>query len=199
LHPDFGRWDYLQKAQWLEMSTLLQGYILSSQGDRMLMAHSVEGRFPYLDHTLVEALSTIPSQHKILGLREKHLLKTAFRETIPRSIIDRPKQPYRAPDNESFFGSREPEWIASLVSESSLKNQNIFDGAKISRLVSKCRNAKGRALSNTDNMRIVGVLSALLTNHIFVSNNLPDRAHDDPPEPFKIIDVSDRSMIDSRG
>lgn len=48
--PDhFGHWDVLQRAQYLEITTFLSQYLLSSQGDRPAMAHAVEGRFPFLD------------------------------------------------------------------------------------------------------------------------------------------------------
>ena len=47
-------WDLLSRAQWLESKMFLSGYLLSSQGDRVSMAHSVEGRYPFLDHRVVE-------------------------------------------------------------------------------------------------------------------------------------------------
>src|SRR5699024_4226332 len=91
-------WDRLSRAQWLEMTTLLPGYILASQGDRMLMASSVEGRFPFLDAHVVELAGRLPSRHKLLGLDEKHILKRAFADLLPTEVLRRPKQPYRAPD-----------------------------------------------------------------------------------------------------
>jgi asparagine synthase (glutamine-hydrolysing) len=53
LPPEFPQWSSLAQDQYLEVQTLLSGYLLSSQGDRMLMAHSVEGRFPFLDEDVV--------------------------------------------------------------------------------------------------------------------------------------------------
>ena len=96
-------WDPLARAQWLEMTTLLPGYILAIQGDRMLMANSVEGRFPFLDRDVVEFANRLPARHKLFGLDEKHLLKRAFADLVPEQIRRRPKQPYRAPDAASFF------------------------------------------------------------------------------------------------
>ncbi len=55
LPREFSGWSPLAQDQYLEVRTLLSGYLLSSQGDRMLMAHSVEGRFPFLDAELVDA------------------------------------------------------------------------------------------------------------------------------------------------
>jgi asparagine synthase (glutamine-hydrolysing) len=104
--PDDHRgWDPLCKAQWLEMVSLLSGYILSAQGDRMLMANSVEGRFPFLDCNLVDFANQLPPRHKLFALDEKHLLKVAFEDLLPESILKRPKQPYRAPDAASFFST----------------------------------------------------------------------------------------------
>ena len=97
------RWDPLARAQWLEMTTLLPGYILASQGDRMLMANSVEGRFPFLDRDVVDFANSLPARHKLFGLDEKFLLKVAFADLIPEEIRYRAKQPYRAPDAASFF------------------------------------------------------------------------------------------------
>ncbi|WP_309068441.1 asparagine synthase (glutamine-hydrolyzing), partial [Microbacterium sp.] len=63
--PDSGAWDPLSRAQWLEITTLLPGYLLSSQGDRMLMAHGVEGRFPFLDPDVARLTAEIPARHKL--------------------------------------------------------------------------------------------------------------------------------------
>ena len=72
----------------------------------MLMAHSVEGRFPFLDPDLVELANSLPPAYKLRGLDEKHVLKRAAAGLVPDEIIRRPKQPYRAPDALSFVGRR---------------------------------------------------------------------------------------------
>jgi asparagine synthase (glutamine-hydrolysing) len=71
----FGAWDPFCQAQYLESAYLLPGYILSSQGDRMAMAHSIEARFPFLDYRLVEFASRIPPRLKMKVLNEKYILK----------------------------------------------------------------------------------------------------------------------------
>ncbi len=60
------------RAQYLEIITFLTGYLLHSQGDRMLMGNSVEGRFPFLDHRIAEFAARLPDGAKLSGLREKH-------------------------------------------------------------------------------------------------------------------------------
>jgi len=75
----YGAWDPLCQAQYLEMAHLLPGYILSSQGDRMAMAHGVESRYPFLDPDVVAFASTLSPTLKVKGLAEKYLLKRAAR------------------------------------------------------------------------------------------------------------------------
>jgi len=188
LPPSFPKWDSLGRAQWLEMTTLLAGYILSAQGDRMLMAHSVEGRFPFLDCCLVDFSNALPARHKLLALDEKHILKTACGDLVPRSILERPKQPYRAPDANSFFAASSPEWLDELTGEENLRKARIFNPKAVSGLIAKCRRMEGKKMSNTDNMRIVAVLSTLLLHHHYVDTDSNLREERQPPKPMTIID-----------
>ncbi|SPD72968.1 Asparagine synthetase [uncultured Desulfobacterium sp.] len=181
-------WDPLSRAQWLEMVSLLSGYILSAQGDRMLMANSVEGRFPFLDCNVVDFANHLPARHKLLGLDEKHLLKAAFRDLIPTSILNRPKQPYRAPDAASFFNVNRLEWVEDLLSVDSLKRAGIFIPDQVVRLIDKARRIKGLKMSNTDNMRIVAVLSTMLTYHHYIANDGRGKSNETPAGPVTVVD-----------
>ena len=101
-------WHPFNRGQFVEAKSLMGGYLLSSQGDRMLMANSVEGRFPYLDHRVIEFANRLPPNLKMKVLDEKHLLKRAMDGYVPRAIRNRHKQPYRAPDAEAFFTPGSP-------------------------------------------------------------------------------------------
>lgn len=166
--PDSAEWDPLSRAQWLERATLLPGYLLASQGDRMLMAHSVEGRFPFLDRDVVEFSDGLPGWHKLLGLQEKYLLKRAFADLLPDSILRRPKQPYRAPDAACFFAGPEPEWFQEVASPEAIVAAGVFDPTMVSHLLDKCARTGGRGMSNTDNMRVLAVVSTQLTHQQFI-------------------------------
>lgn len=185
----FKAWEPLCKAQWLEMVSLLSGYILSAQGDRMLMANSVEGRFPFLDCDFVDFANNLPPRHKLLGLDEKHLLKIAFNDLIPSNILTRPKQPYRAPDAASFFYGEKIEWVEEVTNKTYLANAGIFNPKAVSHLFDKAYKIKGQRMSNTDNMRIVAILSTMLTYHHFIEENGIENINERPPEPIKIIDM----------
>ena len=170
--PDrFDRWDLVSRVQYLEVRTLLSGYLLSSQGDRMLMAHSVEGRFPFLDHEVVTFCNALPSRYKLRVLDEKHLLKRAARGLVPREILERPKQPYRAPDAASFFGDSSPGWLDEVLAPRAVKEAGLFDPDAVSALLAKCRARAGSGqLANADNMAFVGVLSSQLLWRDFVGS-----------------------------
>jgi asparagine synthase (glutamine-hydrolysing) len=151
----------LSRAQWLEITTLLAGYLLASQGDRMLMAHGIEGRFPFLDPHFIDLAAELPPRYKILGLDEKYLLKYAFSDLVPQQILRRPKQPYRAPDAGSFFSS-EPEWLRDITEPRNVRNSGLFNPQAVENLMQKCRRKKGQGMSNFDNMAVTAVLSTLL-------------------------------------
>jgi asparagine synthase (glutamine-hydrolysing) len=174
--PDFHRWSFLAQDQYLEVRTLLSGYLLSSQGDRMLMAHSVEGRFPFLDMGLVELANSLPPSYKLCGLDEKHVLKRAATGLVPEEIIRRTKQPYRAPDALSFVGPGAPDWVAEVVSERAVAEAGVFDPTAVARLWRKCRSRpNGGQFSNADNMALVGILSTGLLFEQLV-RRAPDRS-----------------------
>ena len=191
-------WDPLCRAQWWEMTTLLPGYLLSSQGDRMLMANSVEGRFPFLDPDVVEFSNSLPARHKLFGLEEKYLLKRAFTDLVPDDILKRPKQPYRAPDAASFFFSgRGPDWLTDATSPDALETCGIFNPAAVQVLFDKCASRRGAATGNTDNMRVLAVLSTQLLYQQFISGAGGPDGSEPPPEPLVAIDLlseDNRSM-----
>jgi len=162
----YGRWPQFCQAQYLESTQLLPGYILSSQGDRMAMANSVEGRYPFLDHRVSEFASKLHPSLKMHVLSEKYILKRAARSKIPASVLGRSKQPYRAPDGKSFFGTESPDYVEELLSLDKLKKSNIFQPGPVGKLVSKFKS--GRDTTTKDNMALVGILSTELLVHRFL-------------------------------
>jgi asparagine synthase (glutamine-hydrolysing) len=172
LPEGFSGWAPFNQAEYLEAAYLLPGYILSSQGDRMAMAHSVEGRYPFLDHRVVEFAAKLPPHLKMKVLDQKRLLKLASEGLIPPSIRRRPKQPYRAPDGKSFINSSIPEYVSDLLSPRALQQNGLFDAVAVGALLNKFRT--GRATGVKDNMALIGILSTqLLVNHFIHQNKGP--------------------------
>jgi asparagine synthase (glutamine-hydrolysing) len=165
LPAEFMRWTPLARAQYLETTYLLPGYILSAQGDRVAMAHGVEGRFPFLDHRVVEFGARIPARLKLRGLREKHILRESFAHRLPAAIGARPKQPYRAPDSASFFGAGAPAYVSERLSHAAVSSAGLFDAGAVAKLARKC--ASGGAPGFRDNTALVGVLSGQLWSEQF--------------------------------
>ena len=154
-------WTPLARDQYVEAKSLLAGYLLSSQGDRVAMANSIEGRFPFLDHRVIEFANRLPPSFKIRGLTEKYLLRRAMGDLLPADILARTKQPYRAPDSQSFFFDGKPlDYVAELMSPERIRAAGYFDAGPVSRLYEKCRS--GRARGFADNQAFVGVLSTML-------------------------------------
>ena len=165
LPKNYLQWSALAQAQYLEIRTFLSPYLLSSQSDRMSMAHSVEGRFPFLDHRLVEFCSALPSDVKLRGLTEKWLLKKYGRKLVPKEIWQRNKRPYRAPVYRSFFSGESPEYLKELLSEEKINQFGFFRTDRVKHLLKKA--SSGHALSEMDDMAIAGILSTQLTEFLF--------------------------------
>lgn len=161
-----GRWAPLNRAQYLEMTTLLPGYLLAAQGERMLMANGVLGRFPFLDHRVIEFAARLPPHLKLNVLSEKYLLKRAVSQLLPAEILKRYKQPYRAPDIAAFFPGPPPDYVMDLLSADALRRTGYFCPHKVERLLQKAR--AGRAVGAKDNMALVGILSTQLWHQLFV-------------------------------
>jgi asparagine synthase (glutamine-hydrolysing) len=175
LPTNFRFWGVLERAQYLEASVFLSDYLLSSQGDRMSMGHSVEGRYPFLDHRAVEFACKLPAYWKLHGLTEKYLLREVARPLLPDTIGHRRKRPYRAPIHKCFFPSGKPlPSVADLLSEPSLREAGMFQPDSVARLVRKASLAI--PLTEIEDMALAGILSAQVLQQTFIQ-----RAREIPP------------------
>jgi asparagine synthase (glutamine-hydrolysing) len=125
----------------------------------MAMAHGVEARYPFLDHRLFEFAATLPARSKLCGLREKEILRRWAASRVPPAVLQRPKQPYRAPDIPAFFAN-EPAYVAELLDAPALERVGLFEPAAVRGLVARCRS--GRATSVRESQALVGILSTQL-------------------------------------
>jgi asparagine synthase (glutamine-hydrolysing) len=183
LPDDFPGWDTLSKAQYLEMVLFLGNYLLSSQGDRVAMAHSLEIRLPYLDYRLVEFMGKVPPKWKIFGMQEKYLLKKMYKEAIPESVVRRPKHPYRAPILEGLLSGEGGE-IRTALSESAMRKTGLFDPKRVSRLLEKVSRA-GQA-SEVEGMAIAGIASTQILSRQYIEE-FPSSV-DSPLSPAVFVD-----------
>ncbi len=185
LPSQFLKWDTLSKAQYLEMSIFLSNYLLSSQGDRVAMAHSLEIRLPFLDYRVIDFAFRLPARWKIKGLKEKYILKEASEGLVTDRVKARPKQPYRAPIREVFFHGQERDYVEHFLSEESVNKGGYFDPKKVGFLVNKYKKADASFSNEFQNMAVVGILSTQILHDRFVEN-FP--GHNVPPvKPDKVI------------
>ncbi len=182
LPADFMHWHPLSRAQFLEINLFLSNYLLSSQGDRVAMGHSVEGRFPFLDYRVVQFGSRLPPRLRLNGLADKYLLRQAAKEIIPPTIAARSKQPYRAPIARCFLGRKRPDYVEELLSPETVRRFGCFEPAKVGKLVEKGRKQEGSLLSERENMALVGIVSTQLLLSQFV-HDFESHSHGEAIEP----------------
>ncbi len=166
LYDELQGYSMLEKAQLIESRLFMSGYLLSSQGDRMAMANSVEGRYPFLDHRVAEFCATLPDDFKMKGLNEKMLLKVMMKNQLPTSVLQRPKQAYRAPVAQSIL--KDKDLLNEYLSPDELNASGLFNPKKVDALLGKLR--KSSNTSEQDNMALTGVLSSQILYKQFVSN-----------------------------
>ena len=132
----------------------------------MAMAHSVEGRFPFLDYRLTEFCDRLPPHLKLFGLNEKYILKLIAKEWLPEDIWRRTKRPYRAPIYSCFFNQKNIDYVKDLLSQRMVHQAGLFDEVSVHQLLKKAEARKH--LSETDEMALVGILSSQLVYSKFI-------------------------------
>jgi asparagine synthase (glutamine-hydrolysing) len=124
---------YLHQRSYLDFKLRLSDHLIADHGDRMALANSVEGRYPFLDPALVEFVKTIPPDLKLNGLTEKYILRRVAEGLVPREIIEREKFGFHAPGSPYLLQQR-VEWIQDLLSYERVKRQGYFDPESVERL-----------------------------------------------------------------
>jgi len=165
-------YDYLTKAQWIEFNIFMSGYLLSSQGDRMAMANSIEGRYPFLDHRVIEFAMQLHPDLKLHGLDEKYLLKKMMKGRLPDAILNRSKQAYRAPIKSVFISNKIPRYLKEMISDSYIRSFGVFNVKHVQSLKKKMYSNK--QVSEIDNMALTGILSTQILYDMFINRNVEE-------------------------
>jgi len=120
------RRDPVTQATVADLLTYLPGDLLVKV-DLASMAHSLECRSPFLDHRVVELALAMPVDHKLRlrGGRSKVVLKAAFADLIPPSILTRPKMGFGVPLDRWFRGPLSVE-IRSVLLDPRTLARNLF-------------------------------------------------------------------------
>lgn len=144
--------DVVNQSLYVWAKTMLPNYILSNLGDRMEMAHSVEGRLPFLDHHLVEAVARMPVSMKINGMTEKWVLREAARPVITDTVYRRQKHPFMSPPATVQQDGKLFTMLQDTLRSSLLDGPGIYDRAKVVRLLDALPTMDGAARSRMDSV-----------------------------------------------
>jgi asparagine synthase (glutamine-hydrolysing) len=136
----------------------LGGYILKTLGDGTEMAHSIEGRTPFLDHKLFELATHARPEEKIYNGEEKWILKRALGGVLPTSIIRRRKHPFLAPPLlMALSGDRSiREQVIAILEDAAVSGPAFFD---YRRLVEVVRHHQGRTVDEIQSLEPVLMLA----------------------------------------
>jgi asparagine synthase (glutamine-hydrolysing) len=122
--------DRLNQMLYVNAKTTLPNFILNYLADRMEMAHSIEGRVPFLDHHVAEAAARVPVNMKVKGIREKHVLREAAKDVLIPEVYDRQKHPFTTPPTRSENDPMLAFYRDTFASQAA-KDQPIYDMNKV--------------------------------------------------------------------
>lgn len=123
--------NHVYQSLYLWSKSALANYILKTLGDGMEMAHSVEGRLPFLDHHFFEFVRDLPLSMKINGTTEKYILKEAVKPFITETIYSRQKHPFVAPPVSAFSDASAKNLLNDTLRSQKFASIPFFDQAEI--------------------------------------------------------------------
>jgi asparagine synthase (glutamine-hydrolysing) len=129
--------DPLHQSLYLWSKTVMAGYILTMLGDRMEMAHSIEGRVPFLDHKLVELIRSQPVNQKIRGMTEKYVLREAVKDVIIDTVYRRQKHPFLSPPATLSPDETFSTYVQDTLRGPVLRSMPFFDQKQVVELLDK--------------------------------------------------------------
>jgi asparagine synthase (glutamine-hydrolysing) len=136
------RWDQYNRTLYISSRVFMTNHLLGAHGDRALMAHSVEGRYPFLDRRVQEFLGQVPPALKGCWHTDKVLLRRTMARRLPEAAVQTPKKPFLAPFGTQFVGSDATDYIRDLLSDRMLSEFGYFDPAKVQQIVHDIKCAK---------------------------------------------------------
>ena len=150
--------DPLNQSLYLWAKFQLPNFILTFLSDRMEMAHSIEGRVPFLDHKVAEYAAGIPVHMKVKGMREKHVLREAARDVIIEPVYNREKHPFMTPPAKHDGSDAMQDLFAYTFASAALDDQPVFDPEAVRKLYAGVATAP-----DADRMALEGLFHRVLS------------------------------------
>ncbi|MFC4159112.1 asparagine synthase (glutamine-hydrolyzing) [Chitinimonas lacunae] len=171
-HERLRRRHPIHRRSYVDFKLRIADHLLTDHGDRMTFAHSVEGRYPFLDRDLIDLVRRLPPDLLIGDGREKYPLRTVARRYVPPAIIEREKFAFVAPGSPALLAGG-AEWIADLLAPERIRRQGYFNAATVERL----RQAYLRPGFSVNQTFDVDLLMVVLTFQIFLEEfDMPARS-----------------------
>jgi asparagine synthase (glutamine-hydrolysing) len=131
-----GRHPFHQRS-YVDFKLRIADHLLADHGDRMTFAHSVEGRYPFLDDDLIAFVTQLPPGLLMQDGREKYPLRQVARRYVHPSILAREKFSFVAPSSPSLLALAQggsAEWIADLLAPERIRSEGIFNADTVAQL-----------------------------------------------------------------
>ena len=156
----------VHQSLYLWSKSLLSNHILRMFADGSEMAHSIEGRLPFLDHKVVELVRNMPVALKIRGLTEKYVLREAAKPFITETMYHRQKHPFLTPP--STFKLNEPlqELVQDTLRSSEMSDIPFYNHTAIIDLLDRLPNMDEKQRSSAD-VALMKMLSAYFLQQRF--------------------------------
>ncbi len=148
----------IHQRSYLDLKLRLADHLVGDHGDRMLMANSVEGRFPFLDVELFEVIRSLPPDLLLNDYVEKYILKETARPYLPPAIIEREKFAFSAPGSAYLLRAKIP-WVEEMLSPDIIRAQGYFDVAAVERLKQRALAEEERPTGGAPDDPLLTVLS----------------------------------------
>jgi len=162
----------LQRALYFDFKTFLNGLLLVD--DKLAMAHSVEGRVPFLDNDLVDTVARMPSEFKLRDGQSKIVLRRAMRGLLPDETLSRRKQGFTPPD-QSWYKLSANGYIRDLILSPRAVARGYFEPSYLEKILDDHVNDR-----RNNRFLIWSLMSFEWWNRLFVDRDaLPELASAD--------------------
>jgi asparagine synthase (glutamine-hydrolysing) len=152
----------VNQSSYLWSKLALTNYILRTLGDGMEMAHSIEGRVPFLDHKLVEFLAKVPMRLKIKNGVEKYILRQAAKPMLTDTIYKRQKHSFMAPPLSIFADPKARDHVRQIFVNHDFSTRTFFESKKMVSLIDKFDDMTAQQLTAIEPIIMMGLTSYFL-------------------------------------
>ncbi len=197
------KWHPLNRSLAVASEVMLPGMLLAAKGDRAQKNASTEGRFPFLDESVVDFCATIDPRLKLRGFTDKYLLRRLAARVLPKQIARRPKTMFRANFSGTFLDPNRPEWVDQLLSDESLRATGYFDPEGVRQARDQQRASRRSFKRFVLDMGLTGAVATQLWHHTFFGGGLADLPTWDggksessrPPQPTTVVTDRARERV----